>query len=458
MKTALLAILACCIAAVASAGDLVVVEITPDNVVAVAIDDGDVNVLGAFDSLTVIQPTPPEPPEPEPTDTGQLICLRPWSCTLDESDADLTIRESIDAVGSGVPYISVLPGVLDQRMQPHKAIEHYRGLVPDASKAYVFHVVPTKQGPVIANQGPLDAETVLGWVGVPIVSYRSLRTVGNEDEWFDIDFEKERPDLCGVLEPDETRRDAFAALQDVSTLPGFRGIPRSEWEDWTARFPMSRLVKSIRHVTKQAGGSCVGHSCINNVEGGKYMMAGDLFFRSLSGQSMYHRIGRSPNSGAYVFDAVEECMKSGILPLRGETDIDGKPYPHDHPDGNFYTKLLNGWEATAQAWRANVYLAKTEEHAFRILMDNRLRINIARSRHSISLFAATSSGRWAYENSWGTSWGDFGCSVGYDSRVYGEIVYHPVLRDEIQILVAEPARREAEQPAKRTKQPATTGT
>jgi len=75
-------------------------------------------------NVTIFRPGPPEPPQP--TDDGQLICIRPWSCTLDESDADLTIRESIDAVQSDVPYFTLLPGVLDEDMQPHPAVKHYR--------------------------------------------------------------------------------------------------------------------------------------------------------------------------------------------------------------------------------------------------------------------------------------------------------------------------------------------
>ena len=388
--------------------------------------------VGPIDKFTIIPLD--DPPPPTPTSKGQIICIRPWSCTLDESDADLTIRESIDDASSTVPYLSILPGTLDQRMQPHSTLEAYRNLVPDKTKAYAFHVAPVGGRNAIIHQGPLDADTVLGWIGVPRVNYLAQAQASNEEQWLDVDFQTVNPELCGVLPPTRAMLNALAGLTNVSTLPGFKPIPKNEWAAWTARFPMSRLVMSIRNVTNQVGGSCVGHSCGNNMEGGEYTQAGDLFFRKMSMQSMYTRIGRSPGSGAYVGDAVTEIFEKGILPLQGEVDIDGNPYPHTHPDGSFYTKLPSGWEATAKAWRAAVYLATTDEDAFRVLMDCRVRINIARSSHSISEFAVTSSGKWAYENSWGTGWGDFGISVGYDSRRYGDYVYHPVVRDEINVL------------------------
>ena len=43
---------------------------------------------------------PDNPDDPTPVvGQSQLILLRPWSCTLEQSDADLLIRESIDAAG-----------------------------------------------------------------------------------------------------------------------------------------------------------------------------------------------------------------------------------------------------------------------------------------------------------------------------------------------------------------------
>ena len=121
-----------------AADDLMIYRLSGGTTIAVKSGGGKfelVGVLGTFDTVTVIEPSVPTPPQPvdEPTGPGQLICLRPWSCTLDESDADLTIRETLDAVASQVPYIRLLPGTPDQRLQIHPA-ERYRTLVKDATQ------------------------------------------------------------------------------------------------------------------------------------------------------------------------------------------------------------------------------------------------------------------------------------------------------------------------------------
>jgi len=146
--------------------------------------------------------------------------------------------------------------------------------------------------------------------------------------------------------------------------------------------------------------------------------------------SMYKRIGRSANSGAYIPDAAAEIFRLGILPVTGE------PYPHTFPqDTGWSTPLPSGWETTARLWKAVVYTVDDEESGFRVGMDARLRWQIGRSGHSISSGGYTGRSWW-YENSWGTRWGDLGKSIGYDSRFYSGYVYLPVLRDEIPVLLA----------------------
>ncbi|MCU0871474.1 MAG: hypothetical protein MUE50_03940 [Pirellulaceae bacterium] len=427
----ILAILLTMIGCGAQADDLIVVRLSSGQHVAVKMSAGNVTVLGLFDTMTVIgsTPTPPAPAPDEPTGPGQLICVRPWSCSLDESEADLTIRESLDAAKSQVPYLRLLPGTTDERMQLHPA-ERYRQLAGDG-KARVFHVVPTATTPRILNQGPLDADAVLGWVKVPKVAMAG-GDAPNEAQWLDVEFSKQQGELLGSIElPEAFKAQALAAASNVRTLPGFRPIPRAEWPQWVARFPVTRLAKSIRNITEQTMGSCVGHSIANCVEAGEYTMAGDLFFRRISGMSMYVRIGRSPNSGAYIPDAADEIFARGILPVTGQ------PYPHTFAqDTGFSTKLPSGWENTARFWKAAVYSVDDEEAAFRIRMDCRIADQFGRSSHALRGLCVTASGKWAYENSWGTDWGDLGKSIGYDSRFYSGFVYQPVLRDEIPVLLA----------------------
>lgn len=426
-----LATIAILLASAVHADDLIVVKLSSGQSVAVRMADGDVDVLGLFDSVTVMEPnTPPPPPNDQPTGPGQLICVRPWSLSLDESDADLTIRESLDAAKSQIPYFSLLPGTPDENLQPHPA-ELYRTLVSDKAKGWVFHVVPTANKPRILQQGPLDEDAVLRWVNVPKVAFAAGPV--NEQQWLDVDFMQEPQfnERLGLRElPDALRAQAIAAAPNVRTLPGFRPIPKSEWSAWVSRFPVTRMAKSIRNITEQTMGSCVGHGAGNNIEAGEYMLAGDLFFRRISGMSMYKRIGRSPNSGAYIPDAAEEIFTRGILPVTGE------PYPHTFAqDTGWSTPLPSGWEQTGKLWKAIVYSVDDEEAGFAIGMDARLRRQIGRSSHSISAAGYTGKSWW-YENSWGDDWGDLGKSIGYDSRFYSGYVYQPVLRSEIKVLLA----------------------
>jgi hypothetical protein len=319
-------------------------------------------------------------------------------------------------------------------------IERYRAMVADKTKGWVFHVVPTATTPRILHQGPLDDDAVLRWVSVPKVAFAADQQP-NEAAWLDVDFSKQQGELLGSLElPEVLRAQAIAAAPNVRTLPGFKPIPKSEWPAWVARFPVTRLAKSIRNITEQTMGSCVGHACANGVEAGCYHMGGDWLFRRISGMSMYKRIGRSANSGAYIPDAAEEIFTRGILPVTGE------PYPHTFAqDTGWSTPLPSGWEQTGKMWKSIVYSVDDEEAGFAIGMDARLRRQIGRSSHSIS--AAGYTGRsWWYENSWGDDWGDLGKSIGYDSRFYSGYVYQPVLRSEIKVLLARELPKMMEQP------------
>lgn len=428
-------ILLSAVACLAIADELLVYRLADGRYLAVSTGQSGLKIIGTYDTATVESPSPPMPPQPpvvvdEPIGPGQLICVRPWSCTLDESDAILTIRESLDAVQSKVPYFVLLPGTPDQNLQPHPA-ERYRGLVNDQGKSWIFHVVPTKTTPRILHQGLVNADTALGWVGVKKVAFAAVPENANEAQWLDVDFSQQVGEQLGALElPPLFRAAALAAAANVRTLPGFQPIPKSEWPAWVARFPPSRFAKTIRNITEQTMGSCVGHCCANDVEAGEYMMAGDPFFRRISGMSMYVRIGRSPSSGAYIPDACDEVFARGILPVTGQS------YPHEFAqDTGFSTKLPTGWENTARFWKAVVYSVDDQEAGFRVGMDWRLRRQIGRSSHSISAGGYTGKSWW-YENSWGTDWGDFGVSMGYDSSFYSGYVKQPVLRDEVPVLLA----------------------
>jgi hypothetical protein len=168
-----LSIILLLVASVANAQQLKVVKLSENKYVAFEVNGDNYKFLGTYTAVKGIGYDTPDPPPvvvDEPTGPGQLICVRPWSCTEDESDADLTIRESIDAAKSTIPYLRLLPGTPDEQLQPHPA-ERYRGLVGDATRAWIFHVVPTRTTPRILHQGLINADVALGWVGVKKVAF-----------------------------------------------------------------------------------------------------------------------------------------------------------------------------------------------------------------------------------------------------------------------------------------------
>jgi hypothetical protein len=285
----------------------------------------------------------------------------------------------------------------------------------------------------------LNAETVLGWAGLAPRAPPETAQAPNIEPYLDVDFEGEPVERLGRLEPSPTLRGfRNARMRNIRELAGFNPNPRSEWDKWCERFPPERLVDPISHTTEQVMGSCVGHSCMNSVEGPAMLMFGERLFRPLSAISMYTRIGRSPGSGAYVGDAADEIYERGILPAAGSVDINGVPYAHTHHvSGDFYDDLPSGWESTANMWRAfEVFRVDDDEAGFAVLMRDGLRVHMGRSGHALSLFGVVKNGSryvWAYENSWGTDWGDYNKSIGYDSRFTSGYVYIPVVRDEIVI-------------------------
>lgn len=439
-----LALLSVWLALPCLADDLVILKLSDDSVVYVGIGEHGVVI---YDSVTTIEPTPPTPPTPEPVGDGQLICVRPWSCTLDESDADLTIRESIDAAKSKIPYLRLLPGTLDQRMELHPA-EAYRNLVEDKAKGWVFHVAPTARGPpVIVHQGPLDARAVLSWVGVPVFDWRehvdkAVMTKDALDDVTDVDFSQVDPALLGCLDESEFRREMYAAeYKNVNQLPGWRGLSSSEAKQWVERFPVERRAMSLLRIDEyQPYGSCVAWSGGNCRMESAYQATGGMFRRMKSFGSLFVRIG-SPNRGAYIGDASDELFERGILPADGETDVDGNPYAHTHQiDGNFSESLPSGWEQTANAFRVQPYIVDNEDDARRVLLDCRLCTHFGRSSHALCGFTWESS-NWWYKNSWGAAkWGLFGKCVGKDSRFYYSRTYQPVIRDETEILLVSDLR------------------
>jgi len=410
---------------------------------------------------------------PDPVDPAGLprviLCLRHLGRgTLDDVHQAWQIREAIDASADpDTPAFFWLPATAkDQRLRPHGGVAAYAAL--GKPLPYCWDIVVTDTGPRIIHEGPLDAEQVLSWAGLVPRAPPAGDASTIPDVPLDVDFAAEAPELCGYRPtPELCRGMEQAAVRNIRELPGFEPIPKADWPKWCDRFPIERLAGPVYHTTEQVMGSCVGHSAMNGIEGPRGLMFGRRAETWLSAISMYHFIGRSPGSGAFIGDAADRLASIGILPA--DNSPDASDWRHAHQDvGGFYDALPAGYEATAECFRAEVYYVDDEEAWFAVTMRDGLRVHLGRSQHAISGLGVvcergrlaprvpTQRGRlaprvltsdslresatptapryrWAYENSWGTDWGALGKSIGFDSRMYPGRVYVPVVHDGIPI-------------------------
>lgn len=164
-----------------------------------------------------------------------------------------------------------------------------------------------------------------------------------DDRFIDVDFTREEAFVAGDL-----------GMMAMASAPPFYDereelVPESRWQELSDMLDESNaglewLVTRIYNQGRE--GSCVGNAACQAMEVVQAMQAGKDAVVPLSAISLYKRIGRSPSSGAYVPDALEEGQSRGVLPL--DTPENRAKYgAHVMPHTGFHTPWPAGWESTA---------------------------------------------------------------------------------------------------------------
>lgn len=199
----------------------------------------------------------------------------------------------------------------------------------------------------------------------------------------------------------------------AAARPGMM-VPRSEWKDRS-----QRLLKQYRDDVTQiydqgSNGSCVGFAAAQMLEVMLRRRYGKRHWVSLSGMSIYKRIGRSSGSGAMVDDGMDAVIE-GVLPA--DSAENKAKYKHTHNFRNFSTPLPSGWLETARMFRGTSFVvARGIDEIASALINGYCGI-VGRSGHCIPYVLLDFNGEKpvaCYANSWQPSWGDEG--FGYDSE------------------------------------------
>lgn len=228
-------------------------------------------------------------------------------------------------------------------------------------------------------------------------------------EWVDYDFTKDLKYVAGYNGPGN--RGLCASYADVAEV-----IPESQWKELADQI-QSKGGGTSRYVTRifnqKQEGSCVANASSQAMEIVSCKQFGKNRVVHFSAMSLYKRIGRSPQSGAVVSDAIEELVNKGLLPLDDEQNK--TKFKHYMPNTGWSTPYPTGWEDTAKMFKA---LEWTEIDSYAELVSALLfhePVVVGRSGHSIcycDFLYKDGEPMVKYANSWG-DWGDKG--YGYDT-------------------------------------------
>lgn len=173
------------------------------------------------------------------------------------------------------------------------------------------------------------------------------------------------------------------------------------------------------------------HNCVGNMEAQFHQVLQARQFgkdrvKQLSAASAYKQIGRSPNSGASISDALDCGLETGILPL--DTPENRAQFgDHVLKHIGFRQSWPSGWESTAKHFRfQEFFLIRNRQELFSALLRG-FPVGVGRAGHSILYTDLVwDESRWLvrYVNSWG-EWGsgagDFTYGFGYDtSRLFDQ--------------------------------------
>lgn len=204
-------------------------------------------------------------------------------------------------------------------------------------------------------------------------------------------------------------------------------VPESQWKERALR-TRTQFRESITKIYSQGNeGSCVGFGAAQMLETTLRRRYGLAHWVSISGMSVYKRIGRSSSSGAYIPDGIEAIVEEGALP---DDSAENKArYAHTHPRTGFSKSLPSGWEQTAKLFRGSKWAqCNGKEEVASALLNGYVGI-VGRSGHCIPYVYLDFSGNdpvACYANSWDVDWSDNG--FGYDSvRTFSSVTLYVLL-------------------------------
>jgi hypothetical protein len=248
-------------------------------------------------------------------------------------------------------------------------------------------------------------------------------------QWIDCDLTIVPPDQqAGLIEqPPAELLASFADVPWFDEICGSDMVPRSEWKARSeATWPHFR--GSVVQIYSQGNeGSCVGFSICQGIETTLTRNYGRRHWVSLSGMSLYKRIGRTAGSGAYIPDGITQATQFGVLPVN--SDVNRSSYDHTHPRTGFSRALPSGWQSTGRLFRiTKAAKAQGSEMISSALLKKRVGI-VGRQRHAMPYAGLVFSGNSplaAAANSWGVNRGDQGWV--YDSEsIFRNLVMYVIL-------------------------------
>jgi hypothetical protein len=250
-----------------------------------------------------------------------------------------------------------------------------------------------------------------------------------DPKWIDCDLSIVPPDQeSGLIEqPPEELLASFAEVPWFDEICASEMVPRSEWKDRSARIWRKQRATVTQIYSQGREGSCVGFSIAQGVETTLRRRYGLDNWVSLSGVSLYKRIGRSASSGAYIPDGIREATTNGILPVNS-TENQAR-YQHTHPRTGFSVRLPTNYQETGRLFRiTKAAKAQGRDMIASALLSDRIGI-VGRSRHAIPYMALAFNGNnplAAYSNSWSSTWNDGGW--GYDTEsTFRNLVMYVIL-------------------------------
>jgi hypothetical protein len=201
---------------------------------------------------------------------------------------------------------------------------------------------------------------------------------------------------------------SMPAYEDV-----FGVIPTNEWVEIAAETDRTNtgIEWLLTRVFNQANeGSCVANAAVQMLQVVMAKQFGKDDVTQCSPISVYQEIGRSPNSGSMVSDALAYIRDVGALPL--DTPENRKKYGDCvMPHTGFYTKKPANWRPVAKTLRFDEYYVI---RSYEGLVSAGLRGDaevVGREGHSILYLRprfktkSVNSLFYPYVNSWRESWG-----------------------------------------------------